>query len=132
MSLTLRYNTTTLFLPEALSWADEYSWSPIVQSQTFTTTGALLIEEHVKLAGKPYTLEGSEDRSWCTRELVDTLKAWAATPGIQMVLTVRGIARNVTFDHSKGALAGLPVQFFADGSVALDDWYVPTLRLIGL
>jgi hypothetical protein len=51
---------------------------------------------------------------------------------VQLVLTIRGIARPVTFDHLKGALQGLPVQFFEDGSIADDDWYVPTVRLIGI
>lgn len=131
-TITLALGATTLQLPSALSWTDEYTWSPIEQAQTYTTTGALLIEEAVKQTGKPYTLEGAQDKTWCTRELVNTLKAWAATPGVQLVLTIRGIARPVTFDHLKGALQGLPVQFFEDGSIADDDWYVPTLRLIGI
>jgi hypothetical protein len=131
-TITLALGATTLQLPSALSWTDEYTWSNIEQAQTYTTTGALLIEEAVKQTGKPYTLEGAQDKTWCTRELVNTLKGWAATPGVQLVLTIRGIARPVTFDHLKGALQGLPVQFWEDGSIADDDWYVPTLRLIGL
>ena len=131
-TITLALGATTLQLPSALSWTDEYTWSPIEQAQTYTTTGALLIEEAVKQTGKPYTLEGAQDKTWCTRELVNTLKGWAATPGVQLVLTIRGIARPVTFDHLKGALQGLPVQFWEDGSIADDDWYVPTLRLIGI
>ena len=123
---------TTLTLPDALSWADEYSWSPIEQTKTYTVTGALLIEEGVKQSGRPITLEGAEDRTWCTRALVDQLRAWAATTGIVLTLTLRGEAREVTFDHEKGALQGLPVQFFADGSIASDDWYYPTLRLLEL
>ena len=128
--ITLTYQTTTLQLPDSLSWADEYTWSPIEQSQTYTTTGALLIEEHVKQAGKPITLEGSEDRTWCTRALVDQLHAWASAPGIVMTLVLRGVSRSVTFDHAKGALQGLPVLFYADGAIEATDWYVPTLRLI--
>ena len=130
--ITLTYQTTTLQLPDSLSWADEFTWSPIEQSQTYTTTGALLIEEHVKQAGKPITLEGSEDRTWCTRALVDTLHAWASAPGIVMTLVIRGVSRSVTFDHVKGALQGLPVLFYADGAIEASDFYIPTLRLIGL
>ena len=130
--LTHAASSTTLTLPDALSWADEYTWSPVEQSKTYTTTGALLIEEGVKQAGRPITLEGSEDRTWCTRALVDQLHAWAATPGIVLVLTLRGITHSVTFDHERGALMGLPVLFYADGSIASDDWYVPTLRFLEL
>ncbi len=131
-TITLALGATTLSLPSALNWVDEYTWSPIEQAQTYTTTGALLIEEAVKQTGRPYTLEGAQDKTWCSRELVNTLKGWAATPGVQLVLTIRGMAHPVTFDHLKGALQGLPVLFFEDGSIADADWYVPTLRLIGI
>ncbi|MFM9902095.1 MAG: hypothetical protein ACKVOT_13875 [Polaromonas sp.] len=120
----------TLELPDALSWADEYSWSPVEQSKTYTTTGALLIEEHVKQSGRPITLEGSEDRTWCSRALVEQLRAWAAQPSAVMTLVIRGITHQVTFDHEKGALLGLPVMFYADGSIEASDPYVPTIRLI--
>jgi hypothetical protein len=134
MAITLTHaaSSTTLTLPNALGWADEYTWSPVQQSKTYTTTGALLIEEGVRQAGRPITLEGSEDKTWCTRALVDQLHAWAATSAITLVLTLRGVAHPVTFDHERGALQGLPVVFYADGSIASDDWYVPTLRFLEL
>lgn len=132
MAITLTHtaSSTSVTLPDALSWADEYTWSPIEQAQTYTTTGALLIEDHVKQSGKPFTLEGSADRTWCTRALVDQLHAWAATPNILLTLVIRGASHVVTFDHTKGALQGLPVLFYADGSIEAVDFYVPTIRLI--
>ena len=134
MAITLKHtpSATTVTLPDALNWADEYTWSPVEQTKTYTTTGTLLIEEALKQAGRPITLEGSEDRTWCTRALVDQLHAWAGTPGMVLTLTLRGVDRSVTFDHEKGALQGLPVLFYADGSIASTDWYVPTLRFIEL
>ena len=134
MAITLTHtaSATSVTLHDELNWTDEYTWSPVVQSKSYTTTGALLIEEAVKQSGRPHTLEGSQDTTWCTRALVDQLHAWAATPGIVLTLTLRGIAAQVTFDHEKGALQGLPVLFYADGVIASDDWYVPALRLIKL
>ena len=134
MAITLTHaaSITTVTLPDALSWADEYSWSPVEQTKTYTTTGALLIEEGIKQAGRPITLEGGMDRTWCTRALVDTLRGWAATPAMVLTLTLRGVAHQVTFDHEKGALQGLPVLFYADSAIASDDWYVPTLRFLEL
>jgi hypothetical protein len=129
-TVTLAYNGTTLNLPSALAWTDELSWSPVVQRQTYSTTGALLYEHAVKQTGRPYTLEGAEDRAWCTRELTLQLKTWAAIPSIQMTLVIRGTSRNVTFDHVRGALEGFPLVFYEDGSIANDDFYVPTIRLI--
>jgi hypothetical protein len=132
MTITLTHSATTLTLPDALNWTDEYAWSPVQQSKQYTTTGALLIEEATKQSGRPITLEGSMDTTWCTRSLVDTLHTWAATSNITMVLVLRGTTRTVTFDHEKEALQGLPVIFYADGSVGSDNMYVPTLRLIEL
>lgn len=131
-TITLANGSTTLALPSDLAWTDELSWSAVEQTQTYTTTGALLIEEATRQAGRPYTLEGAEDRAWCTRGLVLALRAWAATPGTVMTLTIRGTARSVTFDHVRGALEGFPVMFYEDGSLATDDNYVPVIRLIGL
>ena len=134
MSITLTHapSTTTVTLPDALNWVDEYSWSPVEQTKTYTTTGALLIEEGVKQAGRPITLEGSVDRTWCTRALVDQLHAWANTPATVLTLTLRGVAHTVAFDHERGALQGLPVLFYADAAIASDDWYVPTLKFLEL
>lgn len=134
MAITLTHtpSSTTVTLPDALRWSDEYTWSPVEQSQTYTITGALLIEEATKQAGRPITLEGAMDATWCTRALVDQLHAWAQTAGIVLTLTLRGVARSVTFDHSAEALQGLPVLFYQDGSIASDDLYVPTLRFIEL
>lgn len=134
MAITLydSASDTTLTLPDALNWVDEYAWSPVQQAKTYTTTGALLIEEGVMQAGRPITLEGQIEATWCTRAMVGTLHAWAATAGIVLTLTLRGLNHSVTFDHEKGALQGLPVTFYADGSIASDDWYVPTLRFLEL
>jgi hypothetical protein len=48
ITLTNPAGATTLTLPDALNWVDEYAWSPVVQAKTYTTTGALLIEEATK------------------------------------------------------------------------------------
>ena len=132
MAINLTKASTTLTLPDALNWSDEFTWSPVQQTKTYTTTGALLIEESTRQAGRPITLQGSADSTWCTRELVITLHAWSATPGAAMTLVLRGTSRQVTFDHERGALEGLPVLFYADGSVADTDYYVPTLRFLEL
>ncbi len=133
MAITLTHGDTTIVLPDDLAWVDEFSWSPVVQSQAYTTTGALLLEHGIKQAGRPITLEGSEDRAWCTRSLVQTLRDWAAVPGISLALVLRGVTYPaVTFNHEGGALEGLPVMFYDDGSWASDDFYYPTIRLIAI
>lgn len=130
MPITLTYGGTTVELPEAMNWSNEYGWSPVEQSVEYSTEGALIIDVALKLAGRPIALEGSEDCTWCSRALCDTLQAWASLPGIELTLVVRGVARTVIFDHQAGALRGFPVIFYEDGSIQPDDWYVPTLRFL--
>lgn len=132
MAITLSKGATTIELPESLSWADEFNWSPVQQTKTYTTTGALLLEHSVKQAGRPITLEGAEDRAWCTRAVVATLKAWAEIPGVELDLILRGAYKKVTFDHENTALEGFPILFYDDSSWDPQDFYYPTIRLITL
>jgi len=132
ITLTHTESATSITLPDALNWVDEYTWSPVQQSQTYTTTGALLIEEAVKQAGRPITLEGAADTTWQTRADLDLLHTWAQTPAIVLLLTLRGVQHSVTFDHSKEALQGIPILFYADSAIASTDNYAPTIRFLEL
>ncbi len=48
----------TLTLPTDLIWIDEFDWTPVQQTQTYSITGALIIESGVKKAGREITLSG--------------------------------------------------------------------------
>jgi len=63
-----------LTLPQGLRWSDEFSWSPIVQSSDYSLTGALIVQQAEKLAGRPITLVGGKDFVWMTRAEVIALK----------------------------------------------------------
>lgn len=119
----------TVTLPDALNWTDEL-WSPIVQAQTYTSTGAQYLEYGVKQAGRPYTLQGADDATWCTGADIATLQSWMLPPGTHLTLTIRGTARTVTWDHAQSPLQAVPVVFFSNDSIDSSDFYVPTLRLI--
>lgn len=62
MATTLIYThisqTITITLPTDLNWTDEYKWTPVVQSQEYAISGSLIVEEWVKQAGRPITLQG--------------------------------------------------------------------------
>ena len=134
MAITLRNVQTNevLELPSTLDWTDEFSYSPVQQSKTWTTTGAMLVEESVKQAGRPITLQGAADRTWCNRPLVQTLQAWAALPNFVMQLQIRSVFHTVIFDHEKGAMEGFPVIFLEDGSVDADTIYYVSLKFVEL
>ena len=130
--LTLTCNGNTLALPADLLWSDEYDWHPVVQTKTYTTTGALVLDVGTRQAGRPITLQGADNAAWLSRAMCDTLRAWAALAAPAMTLLLRGAVHVVAFDHEKTAFEARPVMQYAIGDEAADDWYVATLRLIEL
>ena len=130
MSITLTYNGTTAALSDRLQWSDEFDWSPVEQATAYSTTGALLVDVAVKQAGQPITLEGTDTNAWISRALCSTLQAWAALPGIQLGLVLRGQAHQVIFDHAKGGFSAQPVWKLLDGEITPELFYRPTFRFL--
>ena len=130
MSITLTYSTTTVDLGDRLEWEDEYTWSPVEQATEYSTTGALLMDVGLKLAGRPITLQGTQTAAWLTRAVCDTLQAWAALPGIALTLTLRGVERQVVFDHAQKGFDAQPIWRLADGEMTPELLYLPTFRFL--
>lgn len=79
-------------LPDGLVWSDEQEWSPIDQQTSYSLTGALIVEEASKQAGRPITLTGQTDGSahtaWITRANLALLRTALDTPLAQFTLTL--------------------------------------------
>ena len=130
MSITLTYNGTTATLSDRLQWTDEFDWSPVEQATAYSTTGALLVDVAVKQAGQPITLEGTDTNAWITRALCGTLQAWAALPGIELDLVLRGTTHRVIFDHAKGGFSAQSIWRLLDGEITPELFYRPTFRFL--
>ena len=130
MSITLTYSGTTAHLSDRLHWADEFDWSPVEQSTSYSTTGALLIDVATRQAGRPITLQGTDTQAWMTRTTMQQLAAWAAIPGAELTLTVRGVARSVVFDHAQGGFTAEPIWRLLDGEVDATLLYRPVLKFL--
>lgn len=128
MSITLAYSGTTLTLDPDLYWPDEHSWQPVEQTMQRTVTGAIVVSIGERLAGRPITLQPDENCAWMPKSLLDQLKAWAAVPGREMTLTLRGVAYQVMFRHQDGAIEATPIVQYNDVDAA--DWYLITLRFM--
>ena len=128
--ITLTHNSVTAHISDRLDWQDEFSWSPVDQATSYSTTGALLVDVALKQAGRPITLMGTETAAWITRALCSTLQAWAELPGIQLTLVLRGQARQVMFDHARGGFVGQPVFKLQDGEETPEQLYLPIFRFI--
>jgi hypothetical protein len=128
MNITLSVGAVSLELDGDLYWSDENSWHPVEQTKTRSITGAQIISVAKRIGGRVITLKPEDDKSaWMTSAELEQLKAWAAIPGQEMQLTLRGVTRTVVFDHPD-ALDGLPVVHYSD--VLPDDWYRLTLRFL--
>lgn len=123
-NITLSDGTTTITLPPDLLWEDEYAWAPVAQSLDYTLTGAVVVQSASRLAGRPITLSGADDRAWVAKAALDQLYAMASVEGQQMTLTLAD-ARSFTvmFRHQDGALTAAPLLFNSG-------YYVLTLRLM--
>lgn len=80
-----------LALPGDLVWTDEYQWCVVERSAEYGLTGSLIVEESVKQAGRPITLEAKNEFRgpiWLDRSIVNDLVAKAAITGKQMTLTL--------------------------------------------
>lgn len=130
MSITLTYSGTTATLSDRLHWADEFDWSPVEQETAYSTTGALLVDVAVKQGGQPITLEGTDTNAWISRALCSTLQAWAALPGIQLDLVLRGVTHQVIFDHANGGFSAQPIWKLLDGEITPELFYRPTFRFL--
>ena len=130
MSITLTYSGTTAHLSDRLHWADEFDWSPVEQTTGYSTTGAFLVDVSLKQAGQPITLEGTDTNAWISRALCSTLQAWAALPGIQLDLVLRGETHQVIFDHGKGGFSAQPIWKLLDGEITPELMYRPTFKFL--
>ncbi len=131
MTITLKNLVTnaTVTLNPDLKWTDENNWHPVEQNADRTITGALVVQIGVRVGGRPYTLEPEDDSSaWMNFSEVEQLRNWAAVPGLQMTLTLRGIERAVIFRHQDGGFEAEPVVFYRD--VAAPDFYRCVIRLM--
>lgn len=117
MAITLTYQTTTIDLGDRLVWSDEHAWQAPQMELDRGTLGDLHVHVRARTSGRPITLEGVDSNAWITRATVLALQAWAALPGAQFLLHLRGVDRTVMFDHTRApAFDAQPIWLrLADG-----------------
>lgn len=100
-----------LHLPDGLVWEDEPEWSPVVQETGYTLTGALVLEEATRAAGRPITLVGGRSGrtswAWMTRSAALALKNALDAPGLIATLTLHD---SRTFRVTPRRADGPPVE----------------------
>lgn len=119
-----------LDLPQDLLWTDEFAWKKVEQSLEYSTTGALVVDEWTKQAGRPITLAGTVERGWCKRDTLKTLNTWAGQTGLTLSLMHNGVAYSVMWDHSAGPITAEPIVEYREPEDT--DFYSLTLYFVHL
>ena len=119
----------TLELDDQFEWIDEFAWDAVEQGQERTLTGALVVQEGLKLYGRPITL-AANGGVWTPLSVVRQLEALRDQRGLVMPLTLPGGAtHSVIFNRASGqALEAKPIERLVEPGP--DAPYEITLRLI--
>lgn len=125
--ITLSDGVTTITLPDDLQWSDEFAWSPVEQTREYSLSGALVIQEGVKVRGREITLLGGDDVAWVTRATVLQLYAMASVAGKIMTLVFHSRTFTVMFNHPNAIEAAEVVR---QADPAASDFYSITIKLI--
>lgn len=119
-------NHVQVTFPEDMHWIDEYGWAAVQSDNGYALSGALLVQQGVKLAGRPITLAG--DWVWHDKSTLDTLRNWSDVPELQMTLThYDGRTFNVMMRHDE-AVGAEPVLYQTPESA--NDPYLLTIHLM--
>ncbi len=127
MEITIVADGTTVTLPPDTLWIDRHSWTPVEQMVNTSITGAAIIDVGTRVNGRPITLQSDPEHAWMVYGTVNQLKAWGATPGKQMALTIGTDTFQVIFRHQdKPAIDVTAVVDYSN--IDALDWFFGTLK----
>ena len=86
--MTTHHTLGSVAVPRGMVWVDEFDWVPVERAMTYSVTGALLIDEAPRNAGRPITLVGEVDAGWVGRGVVAQLHALASAIDATYTLTL--------------------------------------------
>ena len=128
-------NTTTgaiIELDDELYPSDEHEWSSLASSTKYALDGTMIVEQSIRKAGRPYTMQAPSDMGFLTRNTVNALKAERDKLGATFWLDYRAdgtIKRvKVMFDTTGEAINAKPLKDFI--SPSLDDLFSVTLKFL--
>ena len=128
--LTNIKTNTVIELPYDLYPNDDLNWSPVAATGVYTLSGAYDVQQAVKLAGKPMTLQSDDGLGLITRDTVNKLHEQAAIPEATFTLEylADGVTKIITvmFDHTSNPIEAEPFKGF--NSPNLNDYFAVTIK----
>ena len=131
--LTNTITNAVIELDDELYPSDEHEWSSLVSSTKYALDGTMIVEQSIRKAGRPYTMQAPSDMGFLTRNTVNALKAERDKLGATFWLDYRadGAVKRikVIFDTTgDDAVTAKPVKDFI--SPSLDDLFIVTLKFL--
>ena len=130
MRLTRKSTGEAIQLEDGFFWSDE-NWSEIEQNQEYAISGALIIQEGRKQAGRPITLQpANKTKGWIQLRDLNTLRLWQNLQEQQFTLKFEWPHDqrefNVIWNHKDGALESSTVK--GTPATSLDTYFNVTMR----
>ena len=129
MKLIRKTTGETIQLEDGFFWSDE-NWAAIQQNQEYAISGALIIQEGRKQAGRPITLQpANKTKGWIKLRDLNLLRQWQ---NLQEQFTLRfewphdQREFNVIWNHKDGALESSTVK--GTPATSLDTYFNVTMR----
>lgn len=131
-TLTNKQSKISISLPYDLYPIDDLNWSAIVASGTYLFSGAYDVQQGIRKAGKPITLQSDDGQGLglITRDTVNKLREQCDIVEATFTLSYEADNENksvdVMFDHTQTPIEAKPAKDF--NSPNLDDWFLVTLK----
>ena len=129
MKLIRKTTSETIQLEDGFFWSDE-NWAEIQQNQEHSISGALIVQEGRKQAGRPITLQpANKTKGWIKLRDLNQLREWQ---NLQEHFTLQfqwphdQRQFNVIFNHKDGALESSTIK--GTPATSLDTYFNVTMR----
>lgn len=116
-------------LDDQLQWVNEFEHNPIEQTREHSITGALMIQEGVKLYGREIDLR-SNGGAWTPLSVVHQLEALRDELGRVMLLTLPGDRQHHVIWNRTGGAPLTAEPLFREAYPTDDSLYLVNLRLL--
>ena len=130
--LTNTITNAVIELDDELYPSDEHDWSSLVSNTKYALDGTMIVQQSIRKAGRPYTMQAPSDMGFLTRSTVNALKAERDKLGATYWLDYRADGQikrvKVMFDTTGEAINAKPLKEFI--SPSLDDLFIVTLKFL--
>ena len=134
-SQTKLTNTATnavIILSDSLYPIDEHDYSAVVSSTKYALDGTMIVEQSIRQAGKPYTMQAPDNMAWLPRSTINALKDERDKLGATFWLDylADGAVKRVKviFDNTSDAITAKPVRGYT--SPLPNDPFIVTLKFL--